>query len=145
MRARRVLRFSEERPLGPIAMLWAMRILACVYIYYGLIHWATLLGVGAAEGAFLAMPVQWQVATVYFAILMVIAAVGLWFGSGWGVATWLFVAVTELVMYLGFSDLFGENNWTVGFNITCIIAYIAFARWAGSPDNVSVRYTVGQD
>ena len=145
MNARRVLRFSEERPLGPVAMLWAMRLLACIYIYFGLSHWALLLGLSGAETRFLDMAVQWQVATVYFAILMVIAAVGLWFGSGWGVATWLFVAVTELVMYLGFPDLFGEDRWTVGFNIACIVGYIAFARWAGSPDNATVRYTVGQD
>lgn len=145
MKARRALRFSEERPLGPVAMLWAMRLLALVYLYDGLSHWAIILGATGGPEGFEAMAIQWQVVTVYFAILMVIAGVGLWFASGWGVATWLFVAVTEMVMYIGFPDLFGEDWWTVGFNAACIIAYIGFARWAGSPENTAVRYTVPRD
>ena len=145
MKLRKTFRFSEERPLGPLAMLWAMRLLALIYLYNGLGNWATIIGYDSSATAFIDLPVQWQVVTVYFAVLMVIAAVGLWFASGWGVATWLFVAVTEMVMYIGFPDLFGEDWWTVGFNAACIIVYIGFARWAGSPENTIARYTVPQD
>ncbi|MCB1478449.1 MAG: DUF6163 family protein [Tepidamorphaceae bacterium] len=145
MKLRKTFRFSEERPLGPLAMLWAMRLLALIYLYNGLGNWATIIGYDSSATAFIDLPVQWQVVTVYFAVLMVIAAVGLWFASGWGVATWLFVAVTEMVMYLGFPDLFGENWNAITFNAACIIAYIAFARWAGSPENTMVRYRLPQD
>lgn len=143
--ARKTIRFSEERPLGPVAMLWAMRLLALVYLYDGLSNWAVIMGIGAGPGGFEELAIQWQVATVYFAILMVIAGVGLWFASGWGVATWLFVAVTEMVMFIGFPDLFGEDWWAVGFNAACIVIYIAFARWAGSPENTTVRYRLPQE
>ena len=145
MKARRTFRFSEERPLGPVAMLWAMRLLALIYLFNGLEHWGTLVGYDADAVRFDAMPIQWQVVTVYFAVLMVIAAVGLWFASGWGVATWLFVAVTEMVMYLGFPDLFGEDWSAITFNSVCIVAYIAFARWAGSPENTTTRYRLPQE
>ncbi|MFN0263426.1 DUF6163 family protein [Tepidamorphus sp. 3E244] len=145
MKARRAFRFSEERPLGPLAMLWSMRLLALVFLVQGLSYWGTLIGYDSDAAGFENLPIQWQVVTVYFAVLMVVAAVGLWFASGWGVATWLFVAVTELVMHLGFPDLFGENWNAVVFNACCIIAYIGFARWAGSPENTMSRYRLPQD
>lgn len=145
MKVRRAFRFSEERPLGPVAMLWAMRLLALIYMVDGLSHWGTIIGYDAGATSFDQLAVQWQVVTVYFAVLMTIAAVGLWFASGWGVATWLFVAVTEMVMYVGFPDLFGQDWNAVIFNAVCILAYIAFARWAGSPENVTASYRLPED
>lgn len=108
-------------------------------------HWGTIIGYDAGATSFDQLAVQWQVVTVYFAVLMTIAAVGLWFASGWGVATWLFVAVTEMVMYVGFPDLFGQDWNAVIFNAVCILAYIAFARWAGSPENVTASYRLPED
>ena len=35
------------------------------------------------------MPVEWQAATVFFAVLDLVAAIGLWLAVSWGAVMWL--------------------------------------------------------
>jgi hypothetical protein len=127
------LQFTKRPPLAPQIMLWYLRVLALVYLVSGLANWAFIVGMGG-DGFDQAMT-HVQVATVYFALLEVIASVGLWSGAAWGVAAWLFAAVAELVMHIGFVDLFGSAWGTVVFHVLTILAYIGLAWWAGTPEN----------
>lgn len=142
---KRYLRFNNERPLGPALMLMWMRALALVFLWSGISYWSDIIGSARPTSGFAVLPVQWQVATVYFSVLSLVAAVGLWCGAGWGVAAWLFIAVTEIVMHLGFTDLFGTDWPIVAFHFSCIAVYVALARWAGAPENTSVRYSIPDD
>ncbi len=127
------LQFAKAAPLAPTILLWYLRSLSLFYFVNGLMHWARIIGV--LGPGFQTMPVHMQIATVYFALLQVVASVGLWCGAAWGVAAWLFSAVAELVMHIGFADLFGSAWLIVLFHLTTIIAYVGLAWWTGTPDN----------
>src|ERR1700758_686522 len=56
-----------------------LRVMAILSILKGLYHWAQVTGfIGGEEEAFENQPMAWQTATVYFAGIELVAAVGLW-------------------------------------------------------------------
>src|SRR5271154_7549917 len=73
-------------------LVFFLRIMAVVSVAKGLYHWAQVTGfIGGEEEAFENQPMAWQTATVYFAVIELVAAVGLWLptprGGGGGGAT----------------------------------------------------------
>jgi Family of unknown function (DUF6163) len=127
------LQFAKRLPVAPAILLWYLRSLGLFYFAGGLLHWARIIGI--LGPGFETMPVHQQVATVYFALLQPVASVGLWFGAAWGVAAWLFSAVAELVMHIGFADLYGSAWLVVAFHILTILIYVGLAWWTGTPEN----------
>src|SRR4051812_620927 len=66
-----------------------LRIMAVISVIKGLYHWAQVTGfIGGGEEAFENQPMAWQTATVYFAVIELVAAVGLWLGAAWGAGGW---------------------------------------------------------
>src|SRR6201987_6381320 len=66
-----------------------LRVMAILSILKGLYHWAQVTGfIGGEEEAFENQPMAWQAATIYFAVIELVAAVGLWLapprGAGGG-------------------------------------------------------------
>jgi len=62
-----------------------LRIMAGVSLIKGLYHWSQVLGIGAgADAGFEAHTIAWQTSTVFFAVLDLVAAVGLWLAAAWG-------------------------------------------------------------
>src|ERR1044071_5573674 len=56
-----------------------LRIMAVVSVAKGLYHWAQVTGfVGGEDDAFENQSMAWQSATIYFAVIELVAAVGLW-------------------------------------------------------------------
>ena len=67
-----------------------LRVMAVLSMIKGLYHWAEITGfIGGEERAFEAQTTQWQTATVYFAVIELVAAVGLWLATPWGAVVWL--------------------------------------------------------
>jgi hypothetical protein len=82
------------------ALMWFMRIVALLWIGFGLYYWSLILGPGQAgvEGSvFLDMPLARQTGVVFFATLDLVAAIGLWLVAPWGGVVWLFTALSEIV------------------------------------------------
>src|ERR1700750_2849475 len=70
-------------------LVFFLRIMAVFSILKGLYHWAQVTGfVGGEEEAFENQPTAWQAATVYFAVIELVAAVGLWLATPWGAGGW---------------------------------------------------------
>src|ERR1700726_5170564 len=62
-----------------------LRFMAGLSVIKGLYHWAQVTGfIGGEEDAFENQPMAWQTATVYFAVIELVAAVGLWLATPWG-------------------------------------------------------------
>src|ERR1043166_677340 len=62
-----------------------LRIMAVVSVAKGLYHWAQVTGfVGGEDDAFENQSMAWQAATIYFAVIELVAAVGLWLATPWG-------------------------------------------------------------
>jgi len=127
------LQFAKQAPFAPQVLLWYLRGLAAFYFASGLTHWSRIIGI--LGPGFESMPLHMQIATVYFALMQVVAAVGLWCGAAWGVAAWLFSAVAELVMHIGFTDLFGAAWLSIAFHVVTIAIYVVLAWWTGAPEN----------
>jgi hypothetical protein len=101
-----------EAPIGPDSielgpwqtrLIFFQRIAGSFMILKGLFHWGVLF-----SGAyFTAMPIEAQSATVFFAVIDLIAAVALWLGSPWGAAVWLMAVLSQVVAGFLFLDWSG--------------------------------------
>jgi Family of unknown function (DUF6163) len=94
----------------------------------GLYHWAVICGFGAAPGgAFETQNSPWQMATVFFAIIDLVAAVGLWIGASWGVIIWLASSVTMVVVHLLLPQIYGFQPVIIVWEIALIVGYVFVA------------------
>ena len=101
-----------------------LRILAVFYLYGALVHLADLLSLGQTHGlAFPEMSLPWQIGTVGFAAVDLVAAAGLWLRAWWGVMAFLAAAVAQIVMYTFYSATFGNHRGLVGFHLATIAIY----------------------
>jgi hypothetical protein len=105
-----------------------LRIMAVVSILKGLYHWAQVTGfIGGEEEAFENQPIAWQAATVYFAVIELVAAVGLWLATPWGAVVWLTTVVSMAVIELMFPGIYGGSLWVVGGEAFMLAGYLALA------------------
>ena len=77
-------------------LVWFMRLTAFAWIAKGLAHWASILGIGG--GTFESLGPGVRAATVAFAVVDLVAAVGLWLTSAWGGVIWLLALMGEVVV-----------------------------------------------
>ena len=105
-----------------------LRVMAVVSILQGIYHWAQVTGfIGGEEDAFENQPMAWQAATVYFAVIELVAAVGLWLATPWGAVVWLTTVVSMAVIELMFPGIYGGSLVVVGGEALMLGAYLALA------------------
>jgi Family of unknown function (DUF6163) len=105
-----------------------LRIMAVLAIAKGLYHWAQVTGfVGGEEEAFENQTMAWQTATIYFAVIELVAAVGLWLATPWGAVVWLTTVVSMAVIELMFPGVYGGSLMVVGIEALMLAAYLALA------------------
>jgi Family of unknown function (DUF6163) len=86
-----------------------LRVMAGLSLLKGLYHWAVICGIGAPfPSGFDSYPTPYQVATVFFAIIDPVAAVGLWLAA----------------------PIFGGNMWLVAIELLLLGAYLGLALMA---------------
>lgn len=142
---------SQRRPTRPSEMLepvhagkvpspvgsWAeylvlfLRIMAAVSFVKGLYHWAAVCGIGASSGGgFEAHTTAWQTATVFFAVIDLVAAVGLWLAAPWGAVVWLTSVVSMAVVEVFFPRVYGGSLFIVLVEGTLLGVYLWLAIFA---------------
>jgi Family of unknown function (DUF6163) len=142
---------TQRRPAQPSEMLepvhagkaanasgsWAeylvlfLRIMAAVSLVKGLYHWAAVCGIGVgADGDFEAHSVAWQTATVFFAVIDLVAAVGLWLAAAWGAVVWLTSVVSMAVVVVFFPQVYGGSLFIVLLEATLLAVYLWLAIFA---------------
>jgi hypothetical protein len=105
-----------------------LRVMALVSMLQGLYHWAQVIGfVGTEDEAFEGQSMAWQSATVYFAVIELVSAVGLWLATPWGAVVWLTTVVSMAVIELMFPTIYGGNLLVVGVQAAFLAAYLALA------------------
>ena len=105
-----------------------LRIMAVISVVKGLYHWAQVTGfIGGEEEAFENQPLAWQTATVYFAVIELVAAVGLWLATPWGAVVWLTTVVSMAVIELMFPAIYGGSLWVVAGEALMLAVYLALA------------------
>jgi hypothetical protein len=83
-----------------------LRVMAGLSMLKGLFHWALVVGVVSSVN-FEARTTAWQAATIYFAVIDLVAAVGLWLAAAWGAVIWLMSIASMLAVEIFFPQVFG--------------------------------------
>jgi hypothetical protein len=103
----------HEQDTAPEIGLWTrrlvlfLRIMAGVSMLKGLYHWSRVCGIGDGPGdSFVLHSVAWQTATVFFAVIDLVAAVGLWLAAAWGAVIWLTSIASMLAVQIFFPQVF---------------------------------------
>jgi hypothetical protein len=123
---------TEEEHLGAgvwtLRLILFLRVMAGVSMIKGLFHWSALLGIGAGpQGGFETHSVSWQSATIFFAVLDLIAAVGLWLAATWGAVVWLASVASMIVLDLFFPQIFDGGFLLDVFEMALLFIYIWLA------------------
>lgn len=139
------LRPSKQQSLEPVHAgiddlphdLWAtrlvyyMRAMACLSLVSGLVHWAVICGIGApTPGGFADHPTAYQSATVFFAVIDLVAAVGLWLAAPWGAVVWLTSTISMIAVEVMFPQIYGGRMWVAAFEGAFLVSYLGLAMLA---------------
>ena len=131
-----------ESDLGPVhedeeeagSTSWAswlvifLRVMAAVSLVQGLYYWGIVCGVGAPDATgFEAYPLAYQSATVFFAVIDLVAAVGLWLAAPWGAVVWLTSIISMTAVEALFPQVFGGSILVIILELALLIAYLALA------------------
>jgi hypothetical protein len=105
-----------------------LRVMAVLSMGKGLYHWAQVTGfVGGENEAFENQTLAWQSATVYFAVIELVAAVGLWLATPWGAVVWLTTVVSMAIVELMFPTVYGGSLVVVGIEVFFLVLYLVLA------------------
>jgi len=108
-----------------------LRIMAGVSLVKGLYHWSQVCGIGAPpDGGFESHSIAWQTATVFFAVIDLVAAVGLWLAAAWGAVVWLTAVVSMAVVEVFFPQVYGGSMFIVLVEMTLLAVYLWLAIFA---------------
>ncbi len=103
--------------------IWFLRLLAGVYFLLGLRQWLVILDV-AHHGTFLKMALSHQVVTGFFAVVNLVAAVGLWLASSWGSMVWLIAALFDIVLHGFYPGLSVTPRFMLFFHTGSMLMYV---------------------
>ena len=104
-----------------------LRIMAGVSMLKGLYHWSAVIGIAGPPEGFEAQPLAWQTGTVFFAVIDLVAAVGLWLAAVWGAVVWLTAAVSMAAVEVFFPQIYGGRLTVVLFELVLIGCYLGLA------------------
>src|SRR5581483_4397319 len=105
-----------------------LRVMAGISLLKGLYHWAQVCGIGAGpDGGFEAHTIAWQTSTVFFAVLDLVAAVGLWLAAAWGAVVWLTAVVSMATVEVFFPQVYGGSIFIVFVEMTLLGMYLFLA------------------
>ena len=104
-----------------------LRVMAVLSMAKGLYHWAVVCGIVGLEGGFEAQPLPWQTATVFFAVIDLVAAVGLWLAAAWGAVVWLTACVSMAAVEVIFPQVYGGRMAVVVIEAILLCGYLFLA------------------
>lgn len=118
---------TSQNPWSSRLVLF-LRVMAVLAMFKGLYHWALVTGfIGKGDEAFDAHTLAWQAATIYFSVIELVAAVGLWLATPWGAVMWLTSVVSTAVIELMFPEIYGGSLIVVAVEVLFLALYLALA------------------
>ncbi len=106
-------------------LVWYLRAMAGVSMVKGLYHWSVIIGIGDGPGTmFEASPISWQAATMFFAVIDLVSAVGLWLAAAWGGVLWLTAAISMAAVELFFPQIYGGRITVALAELAAVVAYV---------------------
>ena len=105
-------------------LVWFMRGLSLAWLVKGLSAWAVILGLSAGPAPFEGGTTGFQAAMIYFAVIDLVAAVGLWLTSTWGGVLWLLAVMSHLILAVFFPRFVSNSTLIVALFILGIMIYL---------------------
>lgn len=132
---RRAQRGESERTVAwGVALLWFMRIVAVAWLLKGLASWSIILGAGPLGIGFESLPPAQRGVVIVFAVLDLVAGVGLWLTSAWGGVMWLLAIMTDLIAFSLGAPSPIASPVLVGLEMALVLGYLALS-WLASRDD----------
>ena len=114
--------------------LWAQRLvtflraMAGVSMIKGLYHWTIVCGIDApTPGGFADYPTPYQSATAFFAVIDLVAAVGLWLAAPWGAVVWLTSIISMIAVEMLFPQIYGGRMLLIIIEFALLGTYLVLA------------------
>jgi Family of unknown function (DUF6163) len=105
-----------------------LRVMASLSLIKGLYHWTIVIGLYAPDGqSFEAHYTPFQAATVFYAVIDLVAAVGLWLAAPWGAVVWLTSVISMAAIEALFPAIFGGNIFVVVVEVALLAIYLGLA------------------
>ncbi len=109
-----------------VALVWFMRVTSVLWVVQGLRQWALVLapdsfGPDAAD----ALAAVGLGAAVFFCVVDLIAAVGLWLASSWGGVVWLVAIAGQWFVILLTPRVLDYDAAVGGVDLVLVAAYLA--------------------
>jgi hypothetical protein len=119
---------EAQGPQWPFWLVVFLRVMAGLSLLKGLYHWAVICGFGAPpHSGFESYPAPYQVATAFFGVIDLVAAVGLWLAAPWGAVIWLTSVVSMAAVEILFPQIYGGGIVVIAVELVLIVAYIVLA------------------
>lgn len=126
--------FEPVRAKAPAGGSWTeylvlfLRVMAAVSLVKGLYHWSQICSIGATpDQVFDMQSMAWRSVTVFFAVIDLVAAVGLWLAAPWGAVVWLTSTVSMAMVELFFPNVYGGSAFVVLTEIGLLGVYLWLA------------------
>ena len=119
-------RERAETRWGLILVIF-MRCLAALWILQGLLQWSTFIL--PHDELFDHLRMSQSAAVMFFSVIDLLAAVGLWLATPWGAILWLFAALSQIFVALSVRHVFA-SVWIVS-DVALIVVYFALTWQAG--------------
>jgi Family of unknown function (DUF6163) len=106
-------------------LVWFLRAMAALSLIQGLYHWSVVIGIVGPpfEGA----STSWQAATMFFAVIDLVAAVGLWLAAAWGAVVWLTATLSMAAVQLLLPQVYGGSTPIALFEFALVLGYMGLA------------------
>lgn len=115
-------------------LVWFMRATALLWLLKGLLTWSAILGIVGGATPFEDATTGYQAALIYFAVIDLAAAVGLWLTSNWGGVLWLLAVMSHLILAVFFPRFVSNSALIVTLFISCIMIYLTLSWLAATEE-----------
>ncbi|WP_298951920.1 DUF6163 family protein [uncultured Methylobacterium sp.] len=122
---------GAPRTRWDVILVWFMRAVAIAWMIKGLSAWAEILGARPDAAPFDSAPIGRQAVIIYFGVIDLLAAVGLWLASAWGGVVWLLAATSAFVLALLAPLLLPMSVPNLAFDLSVIVVYFVLSWFAG--------------
>ncbi len=119
---------GETTKWGQLLTLF-MRIIALFWVVQGLMQWRVILEGDQPDIRHDAASAAFSV--IFFAVLDLVAAVGLWLATPWGGVLWLLIASAQIFVASSMPSFFAGGYWLIGVDVVLIAMYFALTFEAG--------------
>ena len=104
-----------------------LRVMAVLSLLKGLYHWSVVCGIVVIDKPFEDHAMPWQATTVFFAVIDLVAAVGLWLIAAWGAVVWLTAAISMAAVEVFFPQVYGGRTAIMVIEGVLLVGYLVLA------------------